>query len=71
MRRTPKMRVFVASGYFDMLSKPASVAAQITKGGLPMDRVTLKNYESGHMLYLGETEQAFTNDLRSWMLSHP
>ena len=71
MRRTPKMRVFVASGYFDMLSKPASVAAQINKGGLPMDRVTLKNYESGHMLYLGETEQAFTNDLRSWMLSHP
>jgi carboxypeptidase C (cathepsin A) len=65
MRRTPKMRVLVASGYYDMLTPPANAESQVKRGGVPLDRVTFKNYESGHMLYLGDTAESFANDVRA------
>lgn len=71
MRRTDKLRVMVASGYFDMVSTPAGAALQIRRGGLPADRVRIKNYESGHMLYLGDTAEAFANDVRNFISEQP
>jgi carboxypeptidase C (cathepsin A) len=65
MRRTPKLRVLVASGYYDMLTTPASAESQVKRGGAPLDRATFKNYESGHMLYLGDTAESFANDVRA------
>jgi carboxypeptidase C (cathepsin A) len=65
MRRTPKLRVLVAAGYYDMVTTPAAAENQIKRGGVPADRVTFKNYESGHMLYLGETAERFANDVRA------
>jgi carboxypeptidase C (cathepsin A) len=65
MRRTPKLRVLVAAGYYDMVTSPAAAENQIKRGGVPADRVTFKNYESGHMLYLGETAESFASDVRA------
>lgn len=66
MRRTPKMRVMVASGYYDMVTTAAAAMYQV-RSALPMDRVDIYNYASGHMLYLGDTAEAFTDDLRGFL----
>lgn len=67
MRRNADLRVFVASGYYDLVTTPAEAYASLMGAGLPMDRVAFKDYESGHMLYLGGTSQAFADDLRAFM----
>lgn len=67
MRRTPALRVLVASGYYDMVTTPAAAEQQIKRGGLPLDRVTFRNYESGHMLYLGGTAAKFAEDIRTFI----
>lgn len=68
MRRTPAMRVMVATGYYDMGSSPASAELQLQHTSLPNDRVLHRNYESGHMLYLGDTEETFADDVRAMIL---
>jgi hypothetical protein len=67
MRRNPALRVMFATGYYDMLATPASAEAQAREAGLPTDRVLIRNYESGHMLYLGGTAQQFANDVRAFV----
>lgn len=67
MRRNPSLRVMVANGYYDMLATPNGAEEQVAKAGLPRDRVTLRSYESGHMLYLGETAEAFSRDVRDFI----
>lgn len=67
MRRNPDLRVFVASGYYDLVTTPADAKAQIAAAELPEDRVSFKEYESGHMLYLGGTAEAFADDLRAFL----
>lgn len=67
MRRNPALRVMVAAGYYDMLATPASAEAQVREAGLPADRVVFRNYESGHMLYLGGTAPQFASDIRAFV----
>ncbi len=64
MRRTPALRVLVATGYYDMGSSPASAQLQLQHANLPENRVLHRHYESGHMLYLGDTAEAFADDVR-------
>ncbi len=65
MRRNDKLRVMVASGYFDLLSPSAPAEYYAEQAGLPADRVMLRRYASGHMLYLGDTAKAFADDVRT------
>ncbi len=67
MRRNPDLRVMVASGYYDLVTTAADTERQIREAGLPADRVSLKIYESGHMLYLGDTAAAFADDVRAFI----
>lgn len=67
MRRNPDLKVLVASGYYDLVTTPADARASIAAAGLPSDRVTFADYESGHMLYLGGTSEAFSDDLRAFL----
>lgn len=67
MRRNPDLKVLVASGYYDLVTTPADARASIAAAGLPQDRVTFTDYESGHMLYLGGTSEAFSADLREFL----
>lgn len=64
MRRSDKLRVLVASGYYDLNSHAARAEYSIERANLPADRVMLRRYASGHMLYLGETAEAFADDVR-------
>jgi len=65
MRRNGDLRVLVASGYFDMVTTPAAARDALEKARVPTDRLTIRNYESGHMLYLGDTAAAFSDDVRT------
>jgi carboxypeptidase C (cathepsin A) len=71
MRRNPNMRVLAASGYYDMVTTAAAAESQIRRAGLPADRVTIRNYESGHMLYLGDTAERFAGDVRGLIAGRP
>ncbi|MBB5519565.1 S10 family peptidase [Amphiplicatus metriothermophilus] len=64
MRRTPKLRVLIASGYYDLVTTPAEARSALAEADLPADRVEFRIYESGHMLYLGDTAESFANDVR-------
>ena len=67
MRRNPDLKVFVASGYYDLVTTAASAYGQVEAAGLPEDRVRFEEYDSGHMLYLGGTSEAFADDLRDFL----
>jgi carboxypeptidase C (cathepsin A) len=71
MRRTPAMRVLVATGLYDMVVPPASIEHGIRQSGVPQERVTFRRYDSGHMLYLGGTLKNFTDDLCAFIVAAP
>jgi carboxypeptidase C (cathepsin A) len=65
MRRNEALRVLVASGYYDFSTHSAPAEHSIEQARLPMERVMLRRYPSGHMLYLGDTAEAFADDVRT------
>lgn len=65
MRRDPKLRVLVASGCFDLATHPLAAEHLLQRAGAPADRISFRNYPSGHMLYVGATAPAFVDDLRT------
>lgn len=64
MRRNEDLHVLVASGYYDLVTTPVGAAESLGAVGIPEYRITFRNYESGHMLYLGDTAESFANDVR-------
>ena len=64
MRRTPRLQVLVAGGDFDLVTPPAAARHSLEAASTPQDRVRYRNYESGHMLYIGDTAPAFARDVR-------
>lgn len=67
MRRTPHLRLMVASGLYDLVTSPAAAEDQILRSAIPKERLELHRYESGHMLYLGDTAAQFADDVRSFI----
>ncbi|MCP3732711.1 peptidase S10 [Sphingomonas sp. MG17] len=68
MRRNPRLRVLSASGYYDMVTTPNQAEKDLRGSGAAPDRVFFRNYESGHMLYLGGTARLFADDVRAFVL---
>jgi carboxypeptidase C (cathepsin A) len=54
MRRNPKLRVLVGAGYYDLVTTYGSAEYVIAHASLPADRLTLRGYPSGHMIFMGE-----------------
>ena len=70
MRRNEGLRVFFGSGLYDMVTPPGTVRYLQNHLALPKERVTVKEYESGHMPYLGDEPAArLYEDLREFILS--
>lgn len=70
MRRNEGLRVFFGSGLYDMVTPPGTVRYLQNHLSLPKERVTVKEYESGHMPYLGDGPAArLYEDLREFILS--
>jgi len=68
MRRNRDMRILFATGYYDMACTIGQARYLATHGGYPKERVDIKEYASGHMLYLGEEPaQQFAEDVRAFI----
>ena len=68
MRRTPTMRTFFINGWYDICTQIGILYYTLDHSGLPLDRVFVKGYESGHMAYLGEDNmQAVTDDMYTFI----
>ncbi|MDO4192154.1 MAG: hypothetical protein Q4D24_02540 [Erysipelotrichaceae bacterium] len=68
MMRIPGMRTFFANGYYDGATEIGIVYYTVSHAGLPKDRVFVKGYPSGHMIYFGEDNiEELCNDIRNFV----
>lgn len=68
MTRRPGTRVFFANGWYDLCTEFGYVWHTLNHAGLPKDRVTVKGYKSGHMIYLGEENvHELSEDIRDFI----
>ncbi len=68
MRRTPGMRTFFANGWYDGATEMGIIYYTMDHAGLPKDRVCVKGYKSGHMIYIGEDNiEELCNDIRDFI----
>jgi len=69
MRRNKRLRVFFGSGYYDLVTVFGYVRYLVSQDRLPMDRVVMREYASGHMPYLGEeSARSLASDLRGFIV---
>jgi carboxypeptidase C (cathepsin A) len=61
-------RIFAATGYHDLTTTFFGVEHTFNHSGIPRDRLTLKNYFGGHMMYLYEPSlAALSADIRAFI----
>jgi len=51
MRRNDKMKVMVASGYYDLITPFFDAEITFSRNAIPMERVKFTYFEGGHMMY--------------------
>lgn len=51
MRRNDKMKVMVASGYYDLITPFFDAEITFSRNAIPMERVHFTYYQGGHMMY--------------------
>jgi carboxypeptidase C (cathepsin A) len=72
MRRNPALRVMVGSGLYDLVTTVGDADYTLAHAGVPLDRVSLRQYPSGHMAYLGrDARQQLAADLRTFVAAQP
>jgi carboxypeptidase C (cathepsin A) len=68
MRRNPQLRLFIGVGYYDLVTTLGGAQYSMTHAPIPVERLTFKTYESGHMPYLGnESGPALAADMRAFI----
>lgn len=69
MRRNPSLHVFFASGLFDLCTTAGNARFLATHNHLDPERITIGEYPSGHMAYLGEeSARLLGDDLRAFVM---
>ncbi len=64
------LRIFVANGYFDLTTAFFSAEYMFNHSGVPKERITMKYYEGGHMMYTHEPSfKKLADDLRDFILA--
>ncbi len=70
MRRNKQMKVFFASGLYDLCTTAGNARYLATHSNLDQNRVTIGEYPSGHMAYLGkESFDLLAKDMRAFFES--
>ncbi len=54
MRTNKDLRVFVANGYYDLVTPFADAEYTFARHGILRDRISMTYYEAGHMMYVHE-----------------
>lgn len=68
MRRNAKFRVMFASGWYDPATIASGVRYLLAHSNLPSERVTVKEYTAGHMIYINERSAAqLEQDIRTFI----
>ncbi|MBQ9046624.1 MAG: hypothetical protein IJ120_01880 [Solobacterium sp.] len=68
MTRRFGSRVFFANGWFDLCTESGYLYHMLDHSGLPKERVFLKEYNSGHMIYIGEDNvHELCSDIRKFL----
>jgi carboxypeptidase C (cathepsin A) len=68
MRRNSELRVLFATGYYDMACQIGQAKYLASRECYPKERIDVKEYPSGHMLYLGEdSAKTFADDVRAFI----
>lgn len=68
MRKNPGLKLMFGTGYYDMLTTQGYTRYLASHFDLPEERVWIKEYESGHMPYLGkENAEQLGKDLRKFI----
>lgn len=68
MRRNGALEVWVANGYYDMITPFFDAEITFARYGIPQDRVTMSYYPAGHMMYLHEPSlEAVAGDMRAFL----
>ena len=66
MRRNPELEVLFSTGTYDIQCQMGQARYLVNHIGLPLERVKMEEYPSGHMAYLGETSaKRFADDVRA------
>ncbi len=69
-RRNPALKVFIGTGYYDLVTTFGAAEYALRQSGLAKDRTELKIYPSGHMPYLGEESAKILGaDVRAFLKS--
>ena len=69
MTSTFGMRTFFANGWYDDCTEIGMVYYTMDHSGLPKDRVFVKGYRSGHMIYISEENtRELAEDIRKFIL---
>lgn len=70
MRRNADLHVLVANGYYDFATPFFDAEYTFARHGILKDRVTMKYFEAGHMMYLHEPDlAALAQDIREFIQS--
>ena len=70
MRNFPNMRVLFMNGWYDLATTTGAMWYMLDHSHLPKDRVSVKYYETGHMVYLGEDKvKAVNEDIREFLMN--
>src|SRR5690606_33479721 len=68
MRRNPRMRVLVATGWYDLATPVGAAEQAVALSGMDRSRVDFREYESGHMPYIGaQSRQQLSADIRAFV----
>jgi carboxypeptidase C (cathepsin A) len=72
LRRNADLRVLVANGYYDFATPFFDAEFTLSRHGILPERITMKYYEAGHMMYVHEPDlKKLAEDIRSFLISHP
>ena len=69
-KANPNFRLLIGTGIYDLTTTVGPARYMAAQAGFPADRVTLTQYEGGHMAYTNEPAlKAFTSDVRAFVTS--
>jgi carboxypeptidase C (cathepsin A) len=70
MEKNHALRVFIGSGIFDLATTFYAAEVNVRRSRLPRERVVLREYPAGHMMYVNEASSAaLARDLRAFVAS--
>lgn len=68
MAANPDLRLFVANGLYDIATTFHAAENNIARATMDLDRVTIRNYPAGHMMYVHHpTLEQMAKDLRAFI----